>query len=161
MLAPNPPDRLHRQHSLTARSKPKRTAIRSDFRGSILDADPPAQGVKIARRMTLTVGVDHRQPRGRRQRHNLSALTDKQPIGWHHHQFDMLTRQSLERSIEIARPMGLGPYKLERECAGSGLEVSPVDHIRLIAGMYQHTDLLRARQYLEREFNLLRGQIVR
>src|SRR3989440_3105195 len=94
----------------------------------------------------LTVGVDHRQPRGCRQRHNLSALTDKQPIGWQHYQFDMLTRQSLERSIEIARPMGLGPYKLERECAGSGLEVSPVDQIRLIAGMYHHTDRLRARQ---------------
>src|SRR5438477_8648105 len=108
----------------------------------------------------LTVGMDHRQPRGCRQRHNLSALTDKQPIGWQHHQFDMHTRQSLERSIEIARPMGLGPYKLERECAGSGLEVSPVDHIRLITGMYQHADLLCARQYLKREFNLLRGQIV-
>src|SRR6201981_2891556 len=27
--------------------------IRPTFRGSILDADPPAQGVKIARRMTV------------------------------------------------------------------------------------------------------------
>src|SRR5947199_32884 len=84
-----------------------------------------------------------------------APLTDKQPIGWQHHQFYMLARQSLERSIEIGRPVGLGPHKPERECAGSGLEISPVDHIRLIAGMYQHADLLRARQYLERQFNLL------
>src|SRR5215471_1634982 len=34
---------------------------RLHFRGPILDADPPAQGVKIARRMTRLV-VDARQP---------------------------------------------------------------------------------------------------
>jgi hypothetical protein len=30
--------------------------IRPTFRGSILDADPPTQGVKIARRMTVKFG---------------------------------------------------------------------------------------------------------
>jgi len=38
--------------SPTAHFKPKQATHRSKFRGSILDADPPAQGVKIARRNT-------------------------------------------------------------------------------------------------------------
>jgi hypothetical protein len=37
---------------LTARSNQSEQRIRPTFRGSILDADPPTQGVKIARRMT-------------------------------------------------------------------------------------------------------------
>src|SRR5262249_37093829 len=53
MLAPNSADRLHCQHSpsLSAPNRSKQR-IRPIFRGSILDADPPAQGVKIARRIT-------------------------------------------------------------------------------------------------------------
>jgi hypothetical protein len=37
---------------LTARSNQSEQRIRPTFRGSILEADPPTQGVKIARRMT-------------------------------------------------------------------------------------------------------------
>src|SRR5262245_54382001 len=37
----------------TARFESQRAAHRPTFRGSILDADPPAQGVKIARRNTV------------------------------------------------------------------------------------------------------------
>jgi hypothetical protein len=41
MLAPNPTNRLHCQHSPTARFESKRAAHQAG-RGSILDADPPA-----------------------------------------------------------------------------------------------------------------------
>src|SRR5215472_774561 len=54
VLAPNPANRLHCQHSpslLDSNRSEQRS--RPIFRGSILDADPPAQGVKIARRMTI------------------------------------------------------------------------------------------------------------
>ena len=44
-------NRLHRQHSPPPASC-KAGSFRPTFRGSILDADPPAQGVKIARRIT-------------------------------------------------------------------------------------------------------------
>src|SRR5262249_7224940 len=56
MLAPNSADRLHCQHSpsLSAPNRSKQR-IRPIFRGSILDADRPAQGVKIARRITLNM----------------------------------------------------------------------------------------------------------
>src|SRR5215469_15831265 len=57
VLAPNPANRLHCQHSpslLDSNRSEQRS--RPIFRGSILDADPPAQGVKIARRMTASGG---------------------------------------------------------------------------------------------------------
>src|SRR5439155_25162455 len=38
---------------LTARSNQSEHRNRPTFRGSILDADPPTQGVKIARRITM------------------------------------------------------------------------------------------------------------
>src|ERR1700722_19951195 len=52
MLAPYPADRLHNQHPPPPASNQSRQPNSSSFRGSILDADPPAQGVKIARRNT-------------------------------------------------------------------------------------------------------------
>src|SRR5215216_4506891 len=52
MLASNPTNRLHCQHSPTTCFESKQAAHQAHWRGSILDADPPAQGVKIARRMT-------------------------------------------------------------------------------------------------------------
>src|SRR5271166_3842565 len=52
MLAPNPPNRLHCQHSPPPASNQSEQRIRPNGRGSILDADNPAQGVKIARRNT-------------------------------------------------------------------------------------------------------------
>ena len=52
MLAPNPTNRLHCQHSATARFESKRAAHQAQWEGSILDPDPPVQGVKIARRIT-------------------------------------------------------------------------------------------------------------
>src|SRR5262245_25150773 len=41
----------------TARFESQRAAHRPTFRGSILDADPPAQGVKIARRNTVLIAT--------------------------------------------------------------------------------------------------------
>ena len=52
MLAPNPANRLHSQHPPPPASRQSRQRNRPIGRGSILDADPPPQGVKIARRMT-------------------------------------------------------------------------------------------------------------
>src|SRR5438309_9112301 len=52
MLAPNPTNRLHCQHSPPPASNQSEQRIRPNGRGSILDADNPAQGVKIARRNT-------------------------------------------------------------------------------------------------------------
>jgi hypothetical protein len=52
VLAPNPRNRLHDQHPLTIRFESKREAATASLQGAILDADPPAQGVKIARQMT-------------------------------------------------------------------------------------------------------------
>ncbi len=47
-VAPNPRNRLHDQHPLTTRFESKRESLqRLHFRGSILDADPPAQGSKL------------------------------------------------------------------------------------------------------------------
>jgi hypothetical protein len=44
---------IHCQHSPSLlASNQSEQRIRPTFRGSILDADPPTQGVKIARRMT-------------------------------------------------------------------------------------------------------------
>ena len=54
MLASYPADRLHNQHPPPPTSYRSRQPSRPRFRGSILDADPPAQGVKIARRNTPT-----------------------------------------------------------------------------------------------------------
>src|SRR5206468_4660429 len=53
VLAPYPRNRFHDQHPLTTRFRIKAgSLLRPHFRGSFLDADPPAQGVKIARRLT-------------------------------------------------------------------------------------------------------------
>src|SRR5262249_10752340 len=52
VLTSNPCNRLHDQHPPTTRFESKRERIRSTCRGSILDADPPVQGVNIARRIT-------------------------------------------------------------------------------------------------------------
>src|SRR5262249_43337152 len=52
VLTSNPCNRFHDQHSPTTRFESKRERIRPTCRGSILDADPPAQGVNIARRIT-------------------------------------------------------------------------------------------------------------
>jgi hypothetical protein len=52
MLPPYSPNRLHRQHLPSARFESKQAAQQPIFRGSKLDADPPVQGVKIARRIT-------------------------------------------------------------------------------------------------------------
>src|SRR5215208_7493956 len=57
MLASNPTNRLHCQHSPTTCFESKQAAHQAHWRGSILDADPPAQGVKIARRMTVGLFV--------------------------------------------------------------------------------------------------------
>ena len=43
MLTPNPPNRLHRQHSPPPASNQSKQRIRPIRRGSILDADPPAR----------------------------------------------------------------------------------------------------------------------
>ena len=53
MLAPDPRNRLHAQHPPPPASNQSGQRIRPIRRGSILDADPPAQGVKIARRNTV------------------------------------------------------------------------------------------------------------
>src|ERR1700758_3057519 len=52
MLASDPADRLHNQHSPPPTSNRSGQPTSHTFRGSILDADPPAQGVKIPRRNT-------------------------------------------------------------------------------------------------------------
>src|SRR5579872_2872396 len=57
MLTPNPTDRLHNQHPRRPLRIKSGQPIRSGFRGSILDADPPAQGVKFARRNTTRTGA--------------------------------------------------------------------------------------------------------
>src|SRR5271155_434428 len=57
MRAPYPANRLHNQHppppALNKRRQPNRIGIG----GSILDADSPAQGVKIARRNTVVCAI--------------------------------------------------------------------------------------------------------
>src|SRR6202795_1197511 len=58
VLAPNPGNRLHDQHSQPPASLQSRQRNRPTCRGSILDADPPAQGVNIAGRMTMGSGLD-------------------------------------------------------------------------------------------------------
>src|SRR5882762_5748096 len=56
VLASYPRNRLHDKHPRPPASFESRQPNRPTYRGSILDADPPAQGVNIAGRMT---------PRGR------------------------------------------------------------------------------------------------
>ena len=55
MFAPYPADRLHNQHPPPPASNQSRQPSRPVSRGSILDADPPPQGVKVARRDALTL----------------------------------------------------------------------------------------------------------
>jgi hypothetical protein len=53
VLTPNSRNRLHDQHPPPPAYKKGRAASTADIsKGSILDADPPTQGVKIARRIT-------------------------------------------------------------------------------------------------------------
>src|ERR1700686_571793 len=52
MFAPYPADRLHNQHPPPPASNQSRQSSRPEPRGSILDAGPPPQGVKVARRNT-------------------------------------------------------------------------------------------------------------
>src|SRR6516225_10680611 len=53
VLAPNPRNSLHDQHPPAIPLRIKAGSLqRPHFRGSILDADPPAQGVNFARRIT-------------------------------------------------------------------------------------------------------------
>src|SRR3974390_3074166 len=52
VLAPNPRNRLHDTHPPPPASLKSRQRNSPTYGGSILDADPPAQGVKIARRNT-------------------------------------------------------------------------------------------------------------
>src|SRR5260221_9844727 len=53
VLASYPRNRLHDKHPQPPASFESRQPNRPTYRGSILDADPPAQGVNIAGRMTL------------------------------------------------------------------------------------------------------------
>src|SRR6516164_3025776 len=56
VLAPNPRNSLHDQHPPAIPLRIKAGSLqRPHFRGSILDADPPAQGVNFARRITTVV----------------------------------------------------------------------------------------------------------
>src|SRR5260221_3556684 len=52
VLASYPRNRLHDKHPQPPASFESRQPNRPTYRGSILDADPPAQGVNIAGRMT-------------------------------------------------------------------------------------------------------------
>src|SRR5580693_5099002 len=52
MRAPYPANRLHNQHPPPPASESREQPNRAETGGSILDADSPAQGVKIARRNT-------------------------------------------------------------------------------------------------------------
>src|SRR5271154_6370514 len=52
MLTSYPADRLHDEHPPPPASEQSRQPAVHDQGGSILDADPPAQGVKFARRNT-------------------------------------------------------------------------------------------------------------
>src|SRR5271166_1901893 len=52
MLTSYPADRLHDKHPPPPASEPSRQPADQHSGGSILDADPPDQGVKIARRNT-------------------------------------------------------------------------------------------------------------
>src|ERR1700686_3024083 len=52
MLAPDPTNRLHNQHPSPPASRQSRQPNKSEIRGSILDADPPPQGVTFPRRNT-------------------------------------------------------------------------------------------------------------
>src|SRR6476620_10106052 len=54
VLTPYPRNRLHDQHPQPPASFQSRQRNRPIYRGSILDADPPAKGVNIASRMTPT-----------------------------------------------------------------------------------------------------------
>jgi hypothetical protein len=63
MLAPNPADRLHCQRSPTTRFESKQAAHQANRRGSIFGRRSPAQGVKIARRIT----AKRARPRGGRR----------------------------------------------------------------------------------------------
>src|SRR5260221_2944383 len=59
VLASYPRNRLHDKHPQPPASFESRQPNRPTYRGSILDADPPAQGVNIAGRMT---GERHEPP---------------------------------------------------------------------------------------------------
>ena len=52
-----PRNRLHNQHPPPPASKKREACMGHTHGGSILDADPPAQGVKIARRITPQTSV--------------------------------------------------------------------------------------------------------
>ena len=52
MLAPYPTDRLHNQHPPPPASRQSRQPNKPKIGGSILDADPPPQGVTFPRRIT-------------------------------------------------------------------------------------------------------------
>src|SRR6202035_59231 len=52
-LAPDPRNRIHALHPPPPIPNQRMDSLRSHQGGSKLDADPPAQGVKFARRMTL------------------------------------------------------------------------------------------------------------
>src|SRR5260221_10706092 len=60
VLASYPRNRLHDKHPQPPASFESRQPNRPTYRGSILDADPPAQGVNIAGRMTICLSSNVR-----------------------------------------------------------------------------------------------------
>ena len=73
----------------------------------------------------------------------------------------MLAHQRLKRGVEIVRPVGLAGHKLECERSRCGLDVSPVDRIRLIADIHQHATVRCAGHHFKSELHLLPGEAVR
>ncbi len=67
-------NRLHELHPQPTASVQSRQRNRPTDRGSILDADPPAQGVNIAGRMTQRVMENHGEPCTKREPKSESAV---------------------------------------------------------------------------------------
>src|SRR5215216_6504841 len=93
MLASNPTNRLHCQHSPTTCFESKQAAHQAHWRGSILDADPPAQGVKIARRMTVNAVLTERAPK------------NKEKLDWRHSIVDLMKLLNLDSSLTARKAL--------------------------------------------------------
>src|SRR5271166_1650731 len=124
MLAPNPPNRLHCQHSPPPASNQSEQRIRPNGRGSILDADNPAQGVKIARRNTNGISMAEKKAPKRRPLTNQlsqrpSGGTRTPPVG-------ALSQPSQEISTTGGLPGG--PERTRTACQARS-PVEPVSDV--------------------------------
>jgi hypothetical protein len=130
MLTPNPPNRLHHQHSPTARFESQRAAHQDNHEGSNFARRSPAQGVKFARRTTLP---------GARESVENGIFSSLQPQ-------NVRLRRAI-RNLEDASAHALFPLLFDPQTAGGLLAGVPAERTKsclsaLGAAGYPHATVI-------------------